>query len=197
MNSEVTNALQKARNLYERWNELNEDISCGSKEELEWTTTELRNALRSIEWDLEDLEETIGIVEGNPKKFRIEEEEIAKRRLFINETQKEVAEMRDKLFDSKVKTEKRTTMATLMNNPALTFGSNVGNVSGAKYSKLQNVNESPSKNLNDEHSTIQIDSSLHQLSPSTDLSNGTGVYREISRAMHKEIDEQQEYILNN
>lgn len=33
-----------------------------SKEELEWTTTELRNALRSIEWDLEDLEDTIYIL---------------------------------------------------------------------------------------------------------------------------------------
>lgn len=33
-----------------------------SREELEWTTTELRNALRSIEWDLEDLEDTIYIL---------------------------------------------------------------------------------------------------------------------------------------
>lgn len=32
------------------------------KEELDWTTNELRNSLRSIEWDLEDLEETINIL---------------------------------------------------------------------------------------------------------------------------------------
>ncbi|KOB70145.1 Syntaxin-like protein [Operophtera brumata] len=30
--------------------------------EVEWTSTELRNALRSIEWDLEDLEDTINIL---------------------------------------------------------------------------------------------------------------------------------------
>ncbi|TWW58461.1 Syntaxin-6 [Takifugu flavidus] len=33
-----------------------------SKEELDWTTNELRNSLRSIEWDLEDLDETINIL---------------------------------------------------------------------------------------------------------------------------------------
>lgn len=32
------------------------------KDEFEWTTTELRNSLRSIEWDLEDLDDTINIL---------------------------------------------------------------------------------------------------------------------------------------
>lgn len=41
-----------------RWRELGE--SGGA--EVEWTTTELRNSLRSIEWDLEDLEDTINIL---------------------------------------------------------------------------------------------------------------------------------------
>lgn len=66
-------ALNKTRALYGRWTEL-QDGSNGtstptvvgglpvSREELEWTTTELRNALRSIEWDLEDLEDTIYIL---------------------------------------------------------------------------------------------------------------------------------------
>ena len=30
-------------------------------EEQEWATTELRNSLRSIEWDLEDLEDTVQV----------------------------------------------------------------------------------------------------------------------------------------
>lgn len=73
--SEVCKALNKTRGLYSRWSEsqVNNPISTPgispgilippvSKEELEWTTTELRNALRSIEWDLEDLEDTIYIL---------------------------------------------------------------------------------------------------------------------------------------
>jgi len=61
--SEVCKALNKTRGLYRRWLELQEDTANSvSKDELEWTTTELRNALRSIEWDLEDLEDTIDIL---------------------------------------------------------------------------------------------------------------------------------------
>lgn len=68
--SEVNKALSKTRSLYSRWVEL-QNVSVSpiissrhpvSQEELEWTTTELRNALRSIEWDLEDLEDTIYIL---------------------------------------------------------------------------------------------------------------------------------------
>lgn len=54
--SEVFKALNKTRGLYLRWREL--DGATGNVE-TEWITTELRNSLRSIEWDLEDLEDTI------------------------------------------------------------------------------------------------------------------------------------------
>lgn len=61
--SEVSKALNKTRGLYRRWLELQDDSSLNiNKDELEWTSTELRNALRSIEWDLEDLEDTINIL---------------------------------------------------------------------------------------------------------------------------------------
>ena len=84
-------------------------------EEHEWATTELRNSLRSIEWDLEDLEDTVQvvipmmmtivkksshnfhhhhcysqIVEKNPSKFRIDSTELAVRRSFIQTTREEV-----------------------------------------------------------------------------------------------------------
>ncbi|KAI4492220.1 hypothetical protein M0802_009910 [Mischocyttarus mexicanus] len=70
--SEVCKALNKNRGLYGRWTELQNvvtspTINAGggipiSREELDWTTTELRKALRSIEWDLDDLEDTIYIL---------------------------------------------------------------------------------------------------------------------------------------
>ena len=60
--SEVQKALATARNLFGRWRELQEDPSMLSREEVEYTTNELRNSLRSIEWDLEDLEETVNIL---------------------------------------------------------------------------------------------------------------------------------------
>jgi len=83
--SEVCKALNKNRGLYGRWSEL-QDVAIMSPtggggggggapingaatappisrtDELDWTTTELRKALRSIEWDLDDLEDTIYIL---------------------------------------------------------------------------------------------------------------------------------------
>ncbi|TSK53712.1 Syntaxin-6 [Bagarius yarrelli] len=59
---EVQKAVNTAQGLYQRWTELMQDLSSASKEEIDWTTNELRNSLRSIEWDLEDLDETINIL---------------------------------------------------------------------------------------------------------------------------------------
>ncbi|KAH8233590.1 hypothetical protein KR026_010075, partial [Drosophila bipectinata] len=96
--SEVFKALNKTRGLYLRWRELGE--SGGA--EVEWTTTELRNSLRSIEWDLEDLEDTINIllqaiITKNPSKFRIDNRELSSRRHFIDNTRDEVKQMKDKM----------------------------------------------------------------------------------------------------
>uniref|UniRef100_A0A1A9ZYL0 t-SNARE coiled-coil homology domain-containing protein n=1 Tax=Glossina pallidipes TaxID=7398 RepID=A0A1A9ZYL0_GLOPL len=91
---EVFKALNKTRGLYLRWRELGEN--CASAE-AEWTTNELRNSLRSIEWDLEDLEDTISIVEKNPNKFRIDNRELSSRRHFIDNTRDEVKQMKEKM----------------------------------------------------------------------------------------------------
>ncbi|XP_078387463.1 syntaxin-10 [Cetorhinus maximus] len=92
---EVQKAVNTARGLYQRWCELLEDTHSVSKEEYDWTTNELRNSLRSIEWDLEDLDETIGIVESNPRKFKIETAELQERKAFVVKTRQTVKEMKD------------------------------------------------------------------------------------------------------
>lgn len=56
--SEVFQALLRTRALYTRYH----DIGTPNTVESVWITNELRNALRSIEWDLEDLEDTINIL---------------------------------------------------------------------------------------------------------------------------------------
>lgn len=61
-NSEVQKAVNAAQSLHHRWSELLLEGGGASKEEMDWTTNELRNSLRSIEWDLEDLDETINIL---------------------------------------------------------------------------------------------------------------------------------------
>jgi len=102
--SEVLKTTETAKALYHRWTELIDDPRGCSKDEYDWTTNELRNSLRSIEWDLEDLEETISIVEKNPKKFKIEGGEVSERRMFVERTKTFVKEIKDRLSSPATKT---------------------------------------------------------------------------------------------
>ncbi|XP_077379585.1 syntaxin-10 isoform X1 [Festucalex cinctus] len=94
---EVQKATARARSLFDRWEELLQDGTQVSRDELDWSTNELRNCLRAIDWDLEDLSETISIVESNPGKFRLGVEELQERRDFVERTRKSVQEMKDQL----------------------------------------------------------------------------------------------------
>eukprot|EP00064_Thunnus_orientalis_P017281 superscaffoldBa00003630_g17361 len=87
---EVQKALSRARGLYDRWEELLQDGTQVSRDELDWSANELRNCLRAIDWDLEDLSETISIVESNPGKFRLGDNELQERRDFVERTRKSV-----------------------------------------------------------------------------------------------------------
>uniref|UniRef100_A0AAA9TBE6 Syntaxin 10 n=1 Tax=Bos taurus TaxID=9913 RepID=A0AAA9TBE6_BOVIN len=92
---EVQKAVNTARGLYQRWCELLQESAVVGREELDWTTNELRNGLRSIEWDLEDLEETIGIVEANPGKFKLPAGDLQERKVFVQRMRESVQEMKD------------------------------------------------------------------------------------------------------
>ena len=93
--SEVLKALLKTRALYDQWRLSEDGAEYRSAEEREWSATELRNALRSIEWDLEDLDDTVQIVEKNPSKFRIDPTELTVRKNFIAQTKEEVNRMKE------------------------------------------------------------------------------------------------------
>ncbi|XP_007574158.1 syntaxin-10 [Poecilia latipinna] len=94
---EVQKALSRARGLFDRWEELLQEGTQVSRDELDWSANELRNCLRAIDWDLEDLSETISIVESNPGKFRLGDNELQERRDFVERTRKSVQEMKDEL----------------------------------------------------------------------------------------------------
>lgn len=195
---EVCKALNKTRGLYQRWGELQEDgtipVVITSREELEWTNTELRNALRSIEWDLEDLEETIGIVEKNPRKFKIDGSELTARRNFIEQTKEEVKSMKERL--NLTKKDKDVT-ARQVPESALPIDDNsplkmpqVVTHGPTRYSRL--VNEADSPNGEFIESTLaqqqmimsQQDDHLDQIASSM------GTLKNMSRQIGQEVDEQ-------
>ncbi|XP_073243347.1 uncharacterized protein [Porites lutea] len=92
---EVQKAVNNVQTLYRRWQDLLDNPRTVGKDEYNWTTNELRNNLRSIEWDLEDLDETVGIVEANPRKFNIDISEVNQRKLFIKQTRDSVNNIKE------------------------------------------------------------------------------------------------------
>lgn len=184
---EVLKALTKTRGLYERWR-LGEDGSeFRTPEEQEWTATELKNSLRSIEWDVEDLEDTIQIVEKNPTKFRIDGAELAVRKGFIESTKEEVRRMKERLTN-----QSRGNLDRLANpgqgetrsptNHQASSGPN-------KYSRIPSTADSPHREY-----IVQLEQQQEMLRRQDEtmdlMSDSMGNIRNMSEHIANELDEQ-------
>jgi len=100
---EVLQSVNGVTTLYDRWQELLRTTNTSQNDEFKWTTNQLRTGIKSIEWDLQDLEETIGIVESNRQKFRLEQAEVDSRKKFISETQYIIKKMKEELNNATTK----------------------------------------------------------------------------------------------
>lgn len=184
---EVQKAVNTAQSLHQRWNELQHAPSSASKEEIDWTTNELRNSLRSIEWDLEDLDETISIVEANPRKFNLDVAELSKRKAFITGTRQTVKEMKDHMTSSTVLTEKKGRQ-TLMGD-----GGSRGPIwqpGGDKYAQVdKELQSANSQFIESQQSQQQL--IVEQQDEQLELVSGTiGVLKNMSERIGNELDEQ-------
>lgn len=186
---EVQKAVNNAQGLHQRWMELLQDPGGATKEEVDWTTNELRNSLRSIEWDLEDLDETISIVEANPKKFNLDAMELAKRKAFITSTRQTVKELKDHMTSpTAISGSERKNRQTLMGNT----GSRgpIWQPSGDKYTRLDNELQSANSQFIEEQQTQQQLIAERQ-DEHLELVSGTiGVLKNMSQRIGQELDEQ-------
>lgn len=86
-----------------RWQELTNSgvgASAGggnSKIELDWTRTELDKGLKQLQWDLEDLAETVKVASVDPGKFGLSAQILQQREDFINRTTETLRRYRDQL----------------------------------------------------------------------------------------------------
>ncbi|CAH0391243.1 unnamed protein product [Bemisia tabaci] len=185
---EVSKALSKTRSLYQRWIELQDKASSSNlhKDELEWTTTELRNSLRSIEWDLEDLEDTISIVEKNPTKIKIDSKELGARKTFIEQTRAEVKGMKDKMNFARGRDKDRIVRQPLLDTSPVRVASSH---TSTKYSRLDNQLDSPNRQfltgLGQQSSMLAAqDAQLDMIAESI------GTLKTVSHHINTELDEQ-------
>lgn len=161
--------------------------------EVEWTSTELRNALRSIEWDLEDLEDTISIVEKNSSKFKIDNKEISERRSFIEATKQEVKVMKSKMSLNRNRDNDGTAREPLLGEESPIHLSNVWTSTPkyTKYSKLANQTDSPNRfDYDSDIMSMQEKMLTNQNDQLQVISNSVGSLKTVSKQIGIEIDEQ-------
>uniref|UniRef100_A0A023FXZ7 Putative syntaxin 6 n=2 Tax=Amblyomma TaxID=6942 RepID=A0A023FXZ7_AMBPA len=177
---EIVKAIANNKTLFERWNQYQDPSSLPSKEDIDWTTSELRKGLRSIEWDLEDLEETVAIVEKNPKKFKIDEKEIKSRKAFIEQSRNEVKCMKEAILESKAKNKRMRPSSMELFNSSRT----------AKYTSLRNEVESPVRRLLDHTQQQQQELMVAQDDELEGIQTSVGTLKSMSKQIGNELDEQ-------
>ncbi|XP_078478095.1 syntaxin-6-like [Lampetra planeri] len=202
--AEVVKALASAQGLHQRWGELEPGAGSGGgsghgghhgghhggREELEWTSNELRNALRSLEWDLEDLAETVSIVETNPRKFKMDSSELGDRKAFIARTRQSVKEMKEDMASprSGAVEEGKSRKSLLGGGPRGVGGSGGG--AGGRYGRLeQEMDLENSRYIADTHAQQQliVQSQDEQLEL---VSGSLGVLKHMSERIGTELDDQ-------
>lgn len=90
---EVRQSLSNAQTQYSQWCMLLD--SEADIDKIQSVGSELKNCIKSIEWDLEDLDQTIKIAEANPNKFRLDYAELESRKQFIRDTRAVVKKITD------------------------------------------------------------------------------------------------------
>ncbi|KAM6458581.1 syntaxin-6 isoform 1-T1 [Liasis olivaceus] len=185
---EVQKAVNTAQGLFQRWTELLQDPSTATREEIDWTTNELRNNLRSIEWDLEDLDETISIVEANPRKFNLDATELGVRKAFITSTRQVVRDMKDQMSNTSVQAlaEKKNRQVLLGESRTHSWSSGAD-----KYSRLDRELQSANSHFIEDQQAQQQVLIIDQQDEQLELVSGSiGVLKNMSQRIGGELDEQ-------
>ncbi|XP_034559794.1 syntaxin-6 [Notolabrus celidotus] len=184
---EVLKAVNAAQSLHHRWRELLQEGGGASKEEMDWTTNELRNSLRSIEWDLEDLDETISIVESNPKKFNLDTAELMKRKAFISSTRQTVKEMKEQMSSPTAASDRKNKQVLLGERGAQ---GPIWQPGPDKFSRLDRQLQTANSQFIDEQQGQQ-QLIAEQQDEHLELVSGTiGVLKNMSERIGMELDEQ-------
>ncbi|KAL4827645.1 hypothetical protein H8958_002601 [Nasalis larvatus] len=185
---EVQKAVNTAQGLFQRWAELLQDPSTATREEIDWTTNELRNNLRSIEWDLEDLDETISIVEANPRKFNLDATELSIRKAFITSTRQVVRDMKDQMSTSSVQAlaERKNRQALLGDSGSQNWSTGTADKYGRLDRELQRAN---SHFIEEQQAQQQL--IVEQQDEQLELVSGSiGVLKNMSQRIGGELEEQ-------
>lgn len=188
---EVTKALNRTRGLYQHWQQLRREGVVFSKDEVQKTTAELKNSIRSIEWDLEDLEDTIAIVEKNPSRFRLNSAEVVQRRYFVQQTRDEIGSIKEKLQMMRSQDFDHSARKPLLENTSPVRSAPKNNTAGYVRIPIQ-ADQDDGDDDTQVKSVLQQQASLvrQQDEQLVLISGSVGTLKSMSRRIGNELDEQ-------
>lgn len=130
--NEVLKNIDAVKVIYDDWIV---NSSAGSASVL---ADNLRHLLRTIEWDLEDIQETLIIVEKDPQRFRLSSDDISSRRQFLHETRNIVKAVRTQLESNDTRDSRAMTLsfnitAATPSNHGTDFSKSLGSAHSLKH----------------------------------------------------------------
>lgn len=94
---------------FDKWKDLLDTVNTATNSEFKSKANAIKQAVKKLKVDLNDLTRTIDIVENNRSRFPdIDDAELAKRKQFINDTKAVLAEVVDTLNSDRVKSKINT-----------------------------------------------------------------------------------------
>ncbi|XP_003389021.1 PREDICTED: syntaxin-6-like [Amphimedon queenslandica] len=184
---DVRESLNNAQDLYSRWCMLLEDQS--DLEKTQGVSTDLRSCIKSIEWDLQDLDETISVVEANPQKFRVSTGEIETRKQFIRDTRQVINKMK-----SHMSSDQAQNMLENMKRQQLLSSSHAQKKKHGRYQRLDDELERSNQDFIDQQRHQQQMLMVEQDKQVDKVSNTIVVLHQMGEDIGIELDEQNKMI---
>lgn len=194
---ELKRSVNKTKSLLESYNVLvRNNESSGTKAKL---LADTRTNLKSINWDIQDLEETINIASKNPVKYNLTNNDIEERRRFIQQTREFVQETK-KNYSIELDDPNLVSSAS-KSKQGRNAGNKVPEISYSKpkesdkYFKLDDNSDdeiNTRRNYGAQKSNLQLQERVFQeQDKNLDLiSNRVSNLKNISQTMQNELDDQ-------
>lgn len=184
---EVEQALQGVKQLHERWATLLKTTNTASSDEFSWANDELRKGLSSVTYDLNDLADTVAVVESNTARFGIDAAEIESRKRFVQEARAAVSEIeRDVQSEFAKGKRQKDEMELLKSSPA----SGVAGGRRGTEDRLKTAIEQDNSAFVSSQAQAQAQIVRQQDEGLEELSGVVGNLREIGTAIGDELEQQ-------
>ncbi|KAJ3440230.1 hypothetical protein M0812_16286 [Anaeramoeba flamelloides] len=102
LKGEIKKLLPSLGAHYDHWEELIQTTNTANNDEFSWTQEELLKGIKDVNWYCNELEVTINKVSENPDHYKIDQDELTKRKKFLKKSKAEIGTIQKKMKNPKL-----------------------------------------------------------------------------------------------